>query len=69
MCGKDDPEQAREAMAESQQEFIARCKEILTEAETTIIFGLSSLKPAHPRQRPRQCWETPDKIELGFKNT
>jgi hypothetical protein len=67
-AGKMTLEQAREAMAESQQEFIARCKEILTEAEINIIFGsVQALETgASQTEAPAVLGDT-DKIELGFK--
>ncbi len=67
-AGKMTLEQAREAMAESQQEFIARCKEILTEAEINIIFGsVQALETgASQTEAPAVLGDT-DKVELGFK--
>ena len=67
-AGKMTLEQAREAMAESQQEFIARCKEILTEAEINIIFGsVQALETGASQTKAPAVLGDTDKIELGFK--
>ncbi len=61
-------EQAREALNKSQQAFIAKCKELLTEAEINTIFGsLEALETGGTRTEPPAVLGDSDEIELGFE--
>ncbi len=61
-------EQAREALHQSQQEFIARCKELLTEDEINTIFGsMEALETGGTQTEPPAVLGDSDVIELGFE--
>jgi hypothetical protein len=60
-------EQAREALAKSQQEFIAKCKELLTEDEIKTIFGsIEALERGGTNPEPPAVIGDSDIMELGF---
>jgi hypothetical protein len=60
-------EQAREALYQSQQVFIARCKELLTDEEINTIFGsVAALESGGTQPEPPGVMGDSDIIELGF---
>jgi hypothetical protein len=60
-------EQAREALHKSQQAFIAKCKELLTEEEINTIFGsVTALEAGGTQSEPPPVMGDSDVIELGF---
>lgn len=60
-------EQAREAMNKSQLDFIAKCKELLTEEEINAIFGsLAALESSKTETEAPAVVGDADIIELGF---
>lgn len=61
-------EQARAALNQSEQTFIAKCKEILTENEIDTIFGsVTALETGSTQTEPPKVLGDTDEIELGFK--
>jgi hypothetical protein len=60
-------EQARGALSKSQQAFIAKCKELLTEDEINTIFGsVAALETGGTQPEPPPVMGDSDIIELGF---
>jgi hypothetical protein len=60
-------EQARAALQQSEQSFIAKCKEILTEDEINTIFGsVTALETGSTQTEPPKVLGDTDEIELGF---
>lgn len=61
-------DQAREALNKSQAAFIAKCKEILTEAEIITIFGsVAALETGSTQTEPPAVLGDADETTLGFK--
>ena len=61
-------EQAREALQKSQQAFIAKCKELLTEGEINTIFGsVDALETGGTQTKPPAVLGDSDQTELGFE--
>ncbi len=61
-------EEAREALSLSQQQYIARCKEILTPEEIDLIFGsLKNLETGSTQTEVPAVLGTADIDQLGFK--
>jgi len=61
-------EQARAALNQSQQAFIAKCKEILTENEINTIFGsVTALETGSTQTEPPAVLGDSDETTLGFK--
>jgi hypothetical protein len=66
-AGEMTLEQAREALHKSQQVFIAKCKELLTEDEINTIFGSeAALETGGTQAEPPPVMGDSDIIELGF---
>ncbi|MDA8404954.1 MAG: hypothetical protein M0Z56_12295 [Desulfobacteraceae bacterium] len=62
------PEEARKALQKSQQEFIAKCKELLTEDEINTIFGsAAALETGGTQTAPPAVLGDSDQTELGFE--
>jgi len=60
-------EQAREALHKSQQAFIGKCKELLTEEEINTIFGsVAALEAGGTQSEPPPVMGDSDVVELGF---
>jgi hypothetical protein len=60
-------EQAREALSKSQQAFIVKCKELLTEDEINTIFGsVAALETGGTPSEPPAVMGDDDITELGF---
>ncbi|MBC2714511.1 MAG: hypothetical protein HF978_04305 [Desulfobacteraceae bacterium] len=67
-AGEMTLEQARATLNKSQQAFIARCKEILTEDEINTIFGsVEGLESGSTKTEAPKVLGDTDEIELGFK--
>ncbi len=67
-AGKMTLEQARTALSQSEQAFIAKCKEILTESEINTIFGsVTALETGATQTEAPTVLGNSDEIELGFK--
>jgi len=67
-AGEVTLEQAREALNKSQQAFIAKCKEILTEDEINTIFGsVEALEYGGTKTEPPKVLGDTDEMEIGFK--
>lgn len=67
-AGEMTLEQAREALQKSQQEFIAKCKELLTEDEINTIFGsVAALETGGTQTNPPAVLGDSDQIQLGFE--
>lgn len=67
-AGEMTLEQARAALNKSQQAFIARCKEILTEDEINTIFGsVTALETGASQTEPPAVLGDSDETELGFE--
>jgi len=61
-------EQARAALNKSQQAFIAKCKEILTEDEINTIFGsVTALETGSSQSEAPAVLGDSDEMELGFE--
>ncbi len=61
-------EQARAAMNKSQQAFIAKCKELLTEEEINIIFGsITEFESGITQTEPPAVIGDDDLVRLGFR--
>lgn len=61
-------DQARTALNQSQAAFIAKCKEILTEAEINTIFGsVAALETGSTQTKPPAVLGDTDETTLGFK--
>ncbi len=67
-AGKMSLDQARMALNKSQQAFITKCKEILTEDEINTIFGsFTALETGASKTEPPAVLGDSDETELGFK--
>jgi len=67
-AGEMTLEQARATLNQSQQIFIAKCKEILTEDEIDTIFGsVTALETGATQTKAPPVLGDSDEIELGFK--
>ena len=67
-AGEMTLEQARAALNQSQQAFIAKCKEILTKDEINTIFGsVTALETGATQTEAPAVLGDSDEIELGFK--
>ena len=66
--GELTQDEARAALYQSQQEFIAKCKEILTLEEIDLIFGsVENLETGSTQTEPPAVVGTADIDQLGFK--
>lgn len=67
-AGEIDLAAARKALYESQQEFIAKCKELLTEEEIKTIFGsMAALETGQTQTDPPAVIGDTDLKKLGFR--
>jgi len=67
-AGEVTLEQARAALNKSQQAFIAKCKEILTEDEINTVFGsVEALEAGSTKTEAPAVLGDSDEMELGFK--
>ena len=66
--GELTPDDARAVLNQSQQEFIAKCREILTLEEINLIFGsVENLETGSTQTEPPAVLGTADIDQLGFK--
>lgn len=67
-AGEITLEQAREALFKSQQAFIARCKQLLTDEEIDTLFGsVEALETGQAQTEPPAVLGDSDLTKLGFK--
>ncbi len=67
-AGEMTLEQARKALAQSQQAFIDKCKALLTTDEINTIFGsMAALETGQVQTEPPAVLGDSDEVELGFR--